>query len=218
MSQRTLLNVHKLIPVRMLIEIGTSSDFIEFISPFNYFNSMNVKVFILMGLLTMAFAAAPAKSANNPTLKTMNQEIEPEYLLTSFRINVLYATYFSGEVGSGAIGWTPGVRFNRNWETRLLIGASLLKDANRDNPTYFLAPEIQILTDFRFFWNLILEVGGGLQKWMTLDGTTNPLLTLNLHYSFNRLLGPIDTVFIGYSALWNINQQDQVRIGLQISF
>jgi hypothetical protein len=143
---------------------------------------------------------------------------QPEYRLAVFRVNALYATYYTGEVGTGTIAWAPTVRFNQDWSTRLLLGLSLLKDANRENSSLFLAPEIQLLNSFRIFSHFSLEAGGGLQKWWVLDGSTNPILTANIHYGYPGWLGPIDTIFIGYSSIWETETQKQVRAGIQLSF
>jgi len=146
--------------------------------------------------------------------------LAPEYRLTNIRANFLYGTYFAGEVASGAIAWVPEVRFTDRWSTKALVGISLLKNADRDKPVYFAAPEIQLLTGFRVFAGLAVEAGGGYQKWITADGSIYPLLSVNLLYQFSdkRVFGIVDNVFFGYSALYNILVSDQYKIGLQISW
>ncbi len=116
----------------------------------------------------------------------------------------------------GSVAWAPTVQNNNHWGTTLLLGVSLLNDDDEDHSSVFLAPEVQLLTSYKVFPLLMLEAGGGLQKWMTADGKTNPTLTANIHYRFQGFLGPIDTFFIGYSALWEIVTHKQVRIGIQV--
>jgi len=141
-----------------------------------------------------------------------------ELELLSFRTNLLYATYYSGESTVAGLYWTPRFIFSPSWGGALQTGLTFFKVAGPPN-TYFLAPEIQALASYLLFQNLMLEVGGGFQKWLVLDGGTNFLLSANGHYVFsNPLFGVMDTLFLGYSRMYELDVHHQIRIGMQLRF
>lgn len=144
---------------------------------------------------------------------TLNQN---HYEVYNFRVNALYLSYFTGTSVSGGVFWAPRVRHAGGWSTGLVVGLSLLKENYSGSLRVFLAPEIQVLSSYQFYPRFNLEVGGGLQKWLTSDGGILPMLTTNLHYSLNGFMGIFDSVYLGYSAAWDILKHTQVRVGLQI--
>jgi hypothetical protein len=178
-----------------------------------------VRVLIALTFTLCSVGFAQEDRSPEPSVDAGNQSID--WLI--FRGNFLYAGYtseaYQGEfVRSGGFSWNPVYQFSDLLDFRGHLGASVLKTANSTG-ALFLAPELQFFTDLKALTWITFELGGGVQYWMAPEQPMKTLLSSNLLFNFDKdFLGPLQSVYMGYSLGLSFQSTMQVTLGVQLGF
>jgi len=185
---------------------------------------MNRKMkFLLSYLLTLTFlTSVPHLVRANEVIQSDFSNISPlsesgSFELLRFRVNQVSLFQVSEHWNSSLsweVSWNPKYQLSRNFGLVANIGNTFFLNMDQSK---FPVLETQMLAAYTL-GSFVFEIGGGREFWINKHATHAWMTTSNVHYQFKqKLLGAVDSLFLGYSTLFQIPLAHQFKIGTQIS-
>ncbi|MBL7716451.1 MAG: hypothetical protein JNL01_13380 [Bdellovibrionales bacterium] len=118
-----------------------------------------------------------------------------------------------GNVFTGQVAWNPTMEMG-SFKLMGNVGAGLMKNAF---DKLFPGFNAQVFLQKDLLGRVGVQVGGGIQTWLT-NGGTHPIASGNLYWGLtNKWFGMVDKIFAGYSRFFMTNATDEFRLGIGIS-
>lgn len=143
------------------------------------------------------------------TLADFKQE---NFRFLEIRGNGIYSSNATGSTASGEVSWMPTYLINNDWSVRGFVGVSSFKGTT---DTYLMS-EYGILGGYKINPQWEVELGAGMQAGKS---TSAGMGTVGVLWSLGApVLGCIEKVFAGYSAVSFNSPTSQIKVGVALNF
>jgi hypothetical protein len=156
-------------------------------------------------------AQAPVAESSNERKRTDWMAFSLLYIQVAADVGASVTT-FGGE-------WAPRIRFGENIALRGQLGLHSLETEVLGVKDSFFVYDLGAFIEYRLFWSLYFEIGGGFQKWSDDTGDMNSAMTVGMGWRFDyqekRLL---DRIFVSLTSVGNDAGNSEMHAGIGLTF